>query len=62
MQEMIQKRLDDPRSGAACTFIMRRSRCAASLDHLVGEGEQHCGNFETKRPSRFEIDDEFKFD
>jgi len=30
----------------------------ASIDHLVGAGEQHRGHLEAERPRRFEVDDQ----
>ena len=36
------------------------SRCAASLDHLVGEREQPVRNLEAERLGRFEIDDQLE--
>ena len=41
--------------------MMRRSRCAALLDHLVGAGEQRRWNLKADRLGRLQVDDELEF-
>src|SRR5262249_27744699 len=54
-----EERLEEARLRTNFTSPNLRSRCASSLDHLVGDGRESGRDFEAERFGGFEVDHEF---